>query len=144
MFNLEKNLTVQSFLCHTEMLGHVSHVHLSGRGKCGNCKVKIQFSYESCYLFAKPVRSDWVVWVFVSCVHDEVMEYVRGAIFKQYSYEEVDGNVHLPFISLRSFSNAFLLRRLTSASVVCSIMASDNAFELQVEVDDVIEQRYKC
>ena len=75
MFNLEKNLTVQSFLCHTEMLGHVSHVHLSGRGKCGNCKVKIQFSYESCYLFAKPVRSDWVVWVFVSCV---MMEYDNG------------------------------------------------------------------
>ena len=73
------------------------------------------------------------------------MEYVGGGISKQYSHEEVvHGNVHLPFISLRSFSNAFLLRRLTSASVVCSIMASDNAFELQVEVDDVIEQRYKC
>ena len=75
MFNLEKNLTVQSFLCHTEMLGHVSHVHLSGRGKCGNCKVKIQFSYEICYLFVKPVRSDWVVWVFVSCV---MVEYDNG------------------------------------------------------------------
>ena len=86
MFNFEKNLTMQSFLCHTEMLGHISHVYLSRRGKSGNCKVEIQFSYEICYLFAKPVRSDWVVWVCFMMCHG-VSNEVGKAIFRQYSDE---------------------------------------------------------